>query len=251
MSATESSTDAGSGAGLDNNRDASLDASLDISIVQAIAVSIESIINTALQYDPSSKQKITKINDVLAIRITAPNMTLYFHGQENGVSVLSYYEDTVSTQLSGSVLALVNLLKQPTSLTNSGVQLSGSVALLQQWQTIFDTLDIDWEDALGQLFGNHLVSDAFAPLASDYLKQSTQWARQQQQEHQRLIAEYLPEELNVVPSKPEVESFIEQVGDLRSHADRLAARIQLVKKQLAENSLLKDEPYSPQDEKTQ
>ena len=224
---------------------------LDATIVQAITAGIESTINTALQYDPSSKQKIAQINDILAIHITAPSMTLYFHGQDDGVSVLSYYEDTVSTQLSGSVFALFNLLKQQTSLTNSGVQLSGSVALLQQWQTIFETLDIDWEDALGQLLGNNVISDTFAPLATDYLKQSAQWARQQQQEHQRLIAEYLPEELNVVPSKPEVESFIEQVGDLRSHADRLAARIQLVKKQLAENSLLEDGPYSPQSEKTQ
>jgi ubiquinone biosynthesis accessory factor UbiJ len=215
--------------------------SLDATVVQAIAVSIESTINTALRYDPSSKQKITQINDVLAIQLTAPNMTLYFHGQTDGVSVLSYYEDPVSTQLSGSIFALIHLLKQPTSLTNSGVQLSGSVALLQQWQAIFDTLDIDWEDALGQLFGNNLISDAFAPIASDYLRQSSQWTHQQQQEHQRLISEYLPEELNVVPSKPEVESFIEQVGDLRLHTDRLAARIQLLKKQLAEKPLVKNE----------
>ena len=47
--------------------------------------------------------------------------------------------------------------------------------------------------------------------------------------------------VNVVPSKPEVESFIEQVGDLRLHTDRLAARIQLLKKQLAEKPLVKNE----------
>jgi ubiquinone biosynthesis accessory factor UbiJ len=221
---------------------------LDATIVQAITAGIESTINAALQYDPSSKQKIAQINDILAIHITAPSMTLYFHGQDDGVSVLSYYEDTVSTQLSGSVFALFNLLKQPTSLTNSGVQLSGSVALLQQWQTIFETLDIDWEDALGQLFGNRLFSDALAPLVSGHLKQSAQWAHQQQQEHQRLIAEYLPEELNVVPSKPEVEDFIQQVGDVRSHTDRLTARIQLLKKQLTESPLLKAEQHSSQDE---
>jgi ubiquinone biosynthesis protein UbiJ len=240
MSATKSSAGAGS--------ESCLDTGLDISIVQAIAVSIESIINTALQYDPSSKQKIAQINDILAIRITAPSMTLYFHGQDDGVAVLSYYEDSISTQLSGSVLALVSLLKQPTSLTNSGVQLSGSVALLQQWQTIVETLDIDWEDALGQLFGNNVVSDTFAPLATGYLKQSAQWAHQQQQEHQRLIAEYLPEELNVVPSKPEVEDFIQQVGGVRSHTDRLTARIQLLKKQLTESPLLKSKQHSSQDE---
>jgi ubiquinone biosynthesis accessory factor UbiJ len=227
---------------------ATFDTTIDATIVQAITVGIESIINTALRYDPSSKQKISQINDTLAIHITAPNMTLYFHGQDDGVSVLSYYEGSVSTQLSGSAFALFSLLKQPTSLANSGVQLSGSVALLQQWQTIFETLDIDWEDALGQLLGNNVISDTFAPLATDYLKQSAQWARQQQQEHQRLIAEYLPEELNVIPSKPEVEDFIEQVAGVRSHTDRLAARIQLLKNQLTESQLVKAEPHSSQDE---
>jgi ubiquinone biosynthesis protein UbiJ len=158
-------------------------------------------------------------------------MALYFHGQDDGVSVRSYCEETVSTQLSGSVLSLANLLRQPTSLANSGVQLSGSVALLQQWQAILGALDIDWEDALGQLLGNHLFSDALAPFATAQVKRSAQWVRQQQQEHQRLIAEYLSEERNVVPSKPEVETFISQVGNVRSHTDSLAARIQLLKNQ--------------------
>jgi ubiquinone biosynthesis protein UbiJ len=221
---------------------------IDLTLVQAIAVSIESTINTALRYDPSSKQKIANIPDILAIQITAPNMTLYFHGQDDGISVLSYCEQTVTTQLSGSILSLANLLRQPTSLANSGVQLSGSVALLQQWQTIFENLDIDWEDALGQLLGNNVVSDALAPFATNYVKQSVQWASQQQQEHQRLIAEYLPEELNVVPSKPEVEDFIQQVGDVRSYTDRLAARIHLLKSQLSKKPISKTQPHRSQDE---
>lgn len=215
MSATEQACESG----CDSN-------AIDGTLLQAIAASIETTINTALIYDPSSRKKIARLHDTLAINISTPAITLYIHGQENGVAVLTYCEAPVATQLSGSAFALMGLLNQPASLANSGVALTGNVHLLQQWQNIVETLDIDWEDAISRVLG-----DIAGPLVSRNIQRSSVWLTAQAKEQQRLISEYLSEELHVVPSKPEIEAFINDIGDITLHTDRLTARIDALQKQ--------------------
>lgn len=192
----------------------------DQTIVQVLTAAIETSINTALEYDPSSRQKIAELIDILAIKITIPQLCIYLRGQENGIAVLSYNEAPVVTQLTGSPLALLNLLKQPSNLANSGVSLVGSTALLQQWQGILQRLDIDWEDAISRVLG-----DIAGPLTASNIKDCGHWMQQQLTEQGRLIAEYLPEELKLTPSKPEAEQFFDKVDSLALTVDRIAARL--------------------------
>lgn len=193
---------------------------IDPTYVQAVIAAIENTINTALRYDPASQQKIAAISDILAIETTLPKLCLYLHGQENGIRVLAYCEASVSTHMTGSPLALLNLLKQPTTLANSGVTLVGSTALLQQWQTILQSLDIDWEDAISQVLG-----DIAGPLSATGIRNTAQYIKEQSREHARLIAEYLPEEAKMIPSKPEVDTFLDHVDDLKLNVDRITARV--------------------------
>lgn len=194
---------------------------LDQTIVQAMTVGLEATINTALRYDPASRKKIAALNEILAIELTIPSLCFYLQGQEEGVAILSYCEAPVTTHLTGSPLALFNLLKQPSSLASSDVSLVGSTGLLQQWQAILQTLDIDWEDAISQILG-----DVGGPLAASTIKKNAQWMGKQCTEHGRLLSEYLPEELKVTPSKPEAEAFFEQIDELKFSVDRLSARMQ-------------------------
>ena len=193
----------------------------DPTYIQAVIAAIETSINTALRYDPASQQKIAAINDILAIESTLPHLCLYMHGQAGGIRVLAHCEAPISTQLTGSPLALLNLLKQPTTLANSGVTLVGSTALLQQWQSILQSLDIDWEDAISQVLG-----DIAGPLSATGIRNTAQYVKAQAKEHARLIAEYLPEEAQMVPSKPEVDRFLDHVDQLKLRVDRISARIQ-------------------------
>ena len=194
---------------------------LDPTYIQAIIATIETTINAALRYDPASQQKIAALDDILAIESTLPHICLYLQGQADGIRVLGYCEAPVSTHLTGSPLALMNLLKQPTNLANSGVTLAGSTALLQQWQAILQTLDIDWEDAI-----SHVLGDIAGPISATGIRHTAQYVKEQAREQARLIAEYLPEEAKMIASKPEVEAFLDQVDDLKFSVDRIAARIQ-------------------------
>jgi len=203
---------------------------VDQTIIQGLTVSIEAVVNTALRYDPASQKKIAAISDILAVEVTTPALTLYIRGQADGIVVLSYCEAPVATHLQGSPLDLLALLKQPSNLSNSGVTLAGSTSLLQQWQGILQQLDIDWEDAISQIIG-----DIAGPLASSGIRASAQWAQSQAKEQQRLIAEYLPEELKVTPSKPEVEQLFDGISHLKLDVDRLEARLKRIQQTLDKN----------------
>jgi ubiquinone biosynthesis protein UbiJ len=193
---------------------------MDPSISAAITASIESVINTALRYDPASLQKIAQITDVLAIQSTTPALTLYCHGTSDGVRIMSNCAEPPSTQLSGTPLALISLLKKPTTLANSGVELAGSVGLLQRWQVILNELDIDWEDAISSVLG-----DIAGPVAAKTILGGLSWSKHQGVEQTRLLKEYVTEELKVTPSKPELKMFSEAVSEIKMDAERLQARL--------------------------
>lgn len=193
---------------------------IDQTLVQAITATIETTINAALVYDPASRQKIAQLQDILAIESSIPAMCFYIHGQEEGVRVFSYCEAPISTHLKGSPLALMSLLRQPSSLAKSGVTLAGSTQLLQQWQAILHTLDIDWEDAI-----SHVLGDIAGPMASESIKSSAHYIKEQLVEQKRLITEYLSEERKVTPSKAEAEYLFEQIDELKFGVDRAGARI--------------------------
>lgn len=199
----------------------------DLTYIQALTTAIETAVNVALKYDPASRQKIAALQDILAVKITVPSLCFYIQGQEEGIRVFSYCESPVSTHLTGSPIALLSLLKQPSNLNNSGVSLTGSTLLLQQWQEILQTVDIDWEDAISQVLG-----DIVGPLSASGLRQSATYAKAQLQEQGRLLAEYLPEELKITPSKPEAEAFFQQIDQLKLQVDRLSARIQALQSQI-------------------
>jgi len=200
---------------------------MDPSVLSLITGALETTINTALRYDPASQQKLATISDILAIESTSPGFKLYCHGSEDGIRFMAHCEAPVTTQLRGSPLALFSLLKKPSSLANSGVELSGNVSLLQEWQQLLDHLDIDWEDALSGILG-----DIAGPLFAQNLRKGASWASEQKDEQLRLLKEYLPEEAKLIPSKTELDFFYNAVNDVRLDTDRLSARINLLQEKM-------------------
>lgn len=193
---------------------------MDNTLLQAATASIETIANKALMYDPATKKQVAAINDILCIDITAPlRVTLYIRGQDQGVAVLSYCEQPPTATLTGSTTAFATLLQNPQAFANSGITLTGSPGLLQRWQTIIAALEIDWEDAISQVLG-----DIAGPIASQGIKKTAQWWQSQAKEQQRLLAEYVTEELKWVPSTNEMDCLTHHIAELRLQMDRISAR---------------------------
>jgi len=122
----------------------------------------------------------------------------------------------------GPLKAFVNfaLTKNAHLATRLGLSFEGDSEVLENIQQLFLSLDIDWEEAL-----SHWTGDIFA-------HQLGTFARNTQKRHTKLfkhtqesIAEYLKEESGILPTRPEVEYFMDEVDALRSDVERLATRL--------------------------
>ena len=195
------------------------DNNIDPSVFTIATSTLEILINTALRHDPASRQRLETFNGILAVELTCPQLTFYIQTHDHHITVMAYCESDISTTLKGSPLALLGLLKQPSNLKNSGVSVSGDTLLLSQWQNLIQQLDIDWEDAI-----SHYLGDIMGPLASSGLHKSTQWAQQQWNDKQRLVSEYLVEELKLIPSRSELEYFYQHVDQLALDSERMIAK---------------------------
>lgn len=198
---------------------------MDPMLSTAALASAEKIINAALAYDPASRIALAELEpQVLAIQISAPEFKIFVLPTQDGVHLRGHYEGEITTQLQGTLPALISLIKSDRlNLKDSGVQLFGSTSFLAELQKILKNLDIDWEEMLSQAFG-----DIIGHQSAELIRGKMSWAKDRANNIQRLTSEFLTEELRVLPSKPELAFFNAQVDDIKLGVDRAAARIEQI-----------------------
>lgn len=194
-------------------------------ITTAALAACEKIINKALEYDPATRAAISNYEGkVIAINISAPPGKFFIYFQRNSVRLMSEWQGSVDTHISGSLLALAQLATTPVhNLKDTGVTATGDLQLLASLQKIAQSLDIDWEEMLTTVLG-----DVMGHQVAVMIRKSINWQRQQAGNLQRLTGEFVTEELQAIPSQNQLESFYQEVDELRLAVDRLAARINLI-----------------------
>jgi len=195
---------------------------MDSLILTAALASTEKVINTALAYDPGTRIALARLApQVLAIALEAPALCVFIAPSAEGLQLLGHYEGEVTTRLQGTGSALLDLIgSKRINLKDSGVQLFGSTHFLAELQTVLQALDIDWEELLSQLLG-----DILGHQSAEFIRGKIRWTQDRAQNLQRLLREFLTEEFNALPSKPELAYFNAQVDDVRLGIDRIEARI--------------------------
>lgn len=196
---------------------------MDAMLSTAALAGLEKLINTALRYDPGTRIALGKLAEqVLAVHVTNPAITLYLIPDTQGLRLLGQWEGEVHTQLRGSLPALMQLARSDTtSFANSGVEVTGNTGLLIDLQRLLKNLDIDWEEALSEVFG-----DILGHQSANVIRSGVNYTRDRASEAKRLLSEFLTEELQTLPSKNELEHFYADVDELRLRADRFEARVQ-------------------------
>lgn len=194
---------------------------LDPTLLTAASATLEAIINKALQYDPATLNTLEKhLGKSLKVEITELNFSLCFHfGRQ--IMVTNYCEEP-TIELRGSIPALISLaMSDSTNLAKSGVTASGNTAFLAEIKSIARRMEIDWEDAINQWLG-----DVAGHQLAGGLRRQFDWLNDRRVNGERLLQEFLTEELRATPSQPELETFSSTVDQLYLKTDRLSARIQ-------------------------
>lgn len=164
---------------------------------------------------------------ILAVQISSPALNVFVMPMDDELRLMGSWDGDVDTRISGSLLALAQLSQTEIhNLKDSGVSVMGDLSLLADYQRLLKNLDIDWEEMLSQFTG-----DIIGHQTAQMIRTKFGWAKDRAQSAQRLTQEFLTEELQTLPSKPELEDFYQQVDELRLAVDRAAARVEKIIKE--------------------
>lgn len=207
---------------------------LDQTFTIALLKAAQKAVNKALHYDPGTQKQLSKLQGkLLHIICKSPNFDCFVQFYEHEVELLSQSELEPDCEISASASALWNYLNQPThSLANSGVKVSGDIALLTHLQKIMQDLDIDWETALIDNFG-----ETGGHLFAKLLRSQVSAFKQTKQHATDWLPEYLSEELRVTPHRLELDFFYQQVQSVSSDVARLEKRFQKLRQSLSSRPL--------------
>jgi len=188
-----------------------------------LSAAVETACNRYLALDPRSLEHLAALQGrVIALQVSGPELTLYFLPGPEGVQVLGHYEGVPDTRLRGTPLALARLgARSDTGAVIGGaVTIEGDTDAGQRFKEALSGVELDWEEWLARLTGDvaaHQLGSG-ARRAGDYLRRSAGTLADD-------MGEYLQEEARVLPTRVEVENFLDDVDRLRADHDRLAARV--------------------------
>jgi ubiquinone biosynthesis protein UbiJ len=189
----------------------------------ALTAALETAVNTYLQMDPDTTQKLSTFSDkVIAIELEDTGITLYCLPQTQGMTIMSNYQGEPDTTISGRPVSLAKLaVLNDTQVMFAGkVTIRGDVELGQRFKRLLENMDIDWEEHLSRVTG-----DVIAHKAGHAIREMAVWWRNNAERSRGNAREYLQEEVQVIPDKEEVETFYSAVETLRDDVARLEARI--------------------------
>ncbi len=186
---------------------------------------LNNLLNRALALDPGTRAALAELaGQSLNVDCLAPPLKLSAGFTASGDVILEsgqHPEARVSLQGTAVSLALLAVnARQRGSLADSGVRLSGDQELVRELGAILGDLDIDWEAALATLVG-----DIPAHLAGRAARRAARWQRGAAQRSLSGLGEYLREESHRFVGRDEAETWFADVRLLANDTDRLAARL--------------------------
>jgi ubiquinone biosynthesis protein UbiJ len=204
--------------------------SLTSELAAAATEALEQTINAALRLDPEGSAALGRfVGKVIAIELQGSPLTLFCLPGPGSLMLMTHFTGSPDTTLSGRPLALIKLVTGDSRrvLFEGEVKISGDVELGQHFKQVLDRLHIDWEEAL-----SHFTGDMLAHKAGHLLREVSSWWSNTRERLAANGAEYLQQEMWLLPTRPEVEQFYQGVETLRDDVARLAAKLDQLKHNL-------------------
>ena len=190
-----------------------------------ISRGLESAVNRYLLLDPAAGDRLAGLEGrVIALELRGLDLMLVFRVQGQGIAFIDEPGLTPDTVLRGTPLGITRLGlgrgNATGTLFSGDVEIAGDVETGQAFKAVLDAIDIDWEEQLSRLTG-----DLLAHQMGNAARHAGSWLDHARLTLERDLSEYLQEELRVVPTRIEIENFIEDIGRLGMDTDRLEARL--------------------------
>lgn len=190
-----------------------------IVVKTGMLAALERQVNALLALDPVTIKKLSQwFGKVVDFQCTSPDWSCFVHFEQDRIRLAGFFDGEVDAHFEGSSVAFAVLATRRNLpfAEVPGLSISGDKALIADLQQIHQQMEIDWERPLCQTFGDitgHMMAQGFRFIGEH--------AQRGQVLVMDNLGEYLQEEVQLIPSRVEVEGFVAEVGQLAESMDRL------------------------------
>lgn len=158
-----------------------------------------------------------------AVRLRGLPLNLRFACNEGRLAVSG--EDVADVTLEGSPLELARLAILGEPAAAAGLKLVGDPLVARDFRDLLDVALPDWEEELARITG-----DVAARRIAQTLRGLGDWMGNTGQRLSVDLADYLKEEQRSLPTRWEMDEFLDAVDTLTADTDRLEARLRRLEK---------------------
>lgn len=182
---------------------------------------LEALLNRGLRASTDASRRCRALQGS-SFRIELDSLGLGFTLASLGETIELSQRLQADATLSGSPLALARLVATGDEglLRSKAVRISGDPMVARDYRELIALAVPDFEEELARLVG-----DVAAVQIGKLVRGFTGWGLDAADRLSRSMAEYLQEESRELPSRAEVEAFLDAVDELAGAADRLEARL--------------------------
>ena len=185
-------------------------------------------IHQALSLDSSISEKLLPLNHKVIEIIISPLKVHFYICIEGGKLLLkTQSSQPPDTIIYSNPMGLIRLSFLPSSkmrsIFNDQIKISGDIELGHELKKIFDNMYIDWEGHLAYFTG-----DVVAHHIGKVMRKGRDFRKSYTESFKKSSKEYLVYELQSTPSQAELDTFYEDVDELRLRNERLEAHIQFL-----------------------
>lgn len=199
--------------------------------------SLTKAINTYLELDPESTQRLQKMQGrAIAIELLPFHFTFQCVFTEKGVSIHADDSIETETQIRGTPLRMAGVMfakEDRQRFFADDLVMEGNAAFGQQVIDLFDEMQIDWEEHFSRVVG-----DVSAHHIGRFVRGVSSWLSNTEKSFTQDINEYVHEEAELFPANEALKDFFRDIDTLRMDVDRVEARINHLRTSLADDEVI-------------
>ena len=201
-----------------------------VKVPQILIATIENAFNRLLSLDPEAAQQLAAMEGrIICLQLEGINIRLFIFPDAEDVMILDDFDGEADTTISGTPIALIKLglaSDSQAEMFAGDVTITGDLKLGRQFNQLFESLDLDWEEQLSKITG-----DMAAHTLGNISRSLFSWNNRNTNSMKMNMGEYLQEEIRYIPSQNEVDGFMQDVNALRNDVSRLEARLKKIEQQ--------------------
>lgn len=189
---------------------------------------ITNVLNRNIRATTPARELCEKLSGtVVAVRVKNTALAGWFIVHDESIELVTRSDREPDVMISGSLLVLARMagVSGIGAVRDGSLELTGDPQLAADFQQLLTYAKPDLEEELSSVVGDvaaHRIGEVARGIGS--------WGRSARETMGANIREYLQEESRELPSRYEVERFTRDVNTLRDDVERLAARLQRLRK---------------------